>query len=63
MLIILIFAVLLAVKLAAIGLVYHAGAAVALPIVAACLLIAHRLEPTAATPEPPARQSAERGRS
>lgn len=48
MLIVLLFLVLLAAKLAAIGLVSQIGPLVALPIIAACYLIARRVDATAA---------------
>jgi hypothetical protein len=53
LLIFLLFAVLLVIKLAAIGLVTQFGAIVALPIIAACLIIARCIDPTAATPRRP----------
>jgi hypothetical protein len=45
-LIILLFAVLLAVKLAATGLVHQLGPIAALFVIAACIAIAYRIEPS-----------------
>lgn len=50
MLIILLFATLLALKLAAIGLVYYAGTIAAILVIAACYALACYIEPTAAKP-------------
>jgi hypothetical protein len=51
LLIFLFFLILLALKLAAVALVYHLGPIVVLPIIVACIIIAYRIEPTSAKPE------------
>ena len=51
MLIILLFAVLLALKLAAIGIVYHIGTWAGILIIAGAIALAYYLEPTAAPRE------------
>jgi hypothetical protein len=56
MLIIPLFAILLALKLAAIALVYHAGPAAAIPVILACILIANLIEPAAARRRPQERR-------
>lgn len=53
MLIVLLFAVLLALKLTAIGLVYSTPPIVPLIIIAALIATAYRLDPTAAKPPRP----------
>lgn len=53
MLLFLLFAVLLVAKLAAIGLIAQFGPIVAIPIIAACLIIARRIEPTVAPQKRP----------
>ena len=51
MVLVLFFLILLALKLAAVALVYHLGPIAVLPIIPICILIAYRIEPTAAKPE------------
>jgi hypothetical protein len=56
MLIILLFAVFLAAKLAALALIYQFGPLAAIVVILTCLAIAHRIEPSAGKPRrPPAR--------
>lgn len=59
MLIVLLFIVLLALKLAAIGIVYTTNALVPLAIIAALIALAYRLEPSVAKPARPAPRSPE----
>lgn len=46
------FLILFALKLAAIALVYHAGPLAAIPVILACIGIAHIIEPTVGKPRP-----------